>query len=218
MSHSTDPEAFQARLRSFRPARHETARALALYSAAIAVSEEKCLEGAVRLARGFGATVQQLYEVLLQSYLFLGFPRMLIAAGYLGYEPPSDASVDAPNPSEMSNWYPRGRELCKKVYDSNFEKLRSRVENMAPEIFQWMLLEGYGKVLSRPGLEFPVREAAIVACLTVDNRPSQLYSHARGALNVGTPPGLLVDVVEDIGSAAAGYDEARAVLEKLRVI
>jgi len=217
MGHSTDPDAFQARLRSFHPARFETDRALALYSAAIAVSEENCLKEAVRLARVFGATVQQLYEVLLQSYLFLGFPRMLIASGYLGYEPPVDVSVDAPDSSEMAKWYPRGRELCKKVYDSNFEKLRSRVQNMAPEIFQWMLLEGYGKVLSRPGLAFPVREAAIVACLTVDNRPSQLYSHARGALNVVTPPELLVDVVDDLCSAAAGYGEARAVLQKLRV-
>ena len=62
-----------------------------------------------------------------------------------------------------------------------------------------MSLEGYGKVLSRPGLEIKSREMAIVACLIVDNRRKQLDSHIRGALNVGIVESELRAVIEDVG-------------------
>lgn len=48
-----------------------------------------------------------------------------------------------------------------------------------------MVEEGYGKVLGRPGLSLLARELCIVALLTVLDVPRQLYSHLRGALNVG---------------------------------
>jgi len=211
--------AFDRRLDAFKPARFVIPRALAIYSAAIAVSSPDSLRRACGLARGLGASSTQLCEVLLQSYLFLGFPRMLNAAMLLDFAPARKPAGGPPDPADMQQWYPRGLELCKKVYGSNFEKLRVRVEDSVPEIFRWMLLEGYGKVLSRPGLDLTSREAAIVACLIIDNRPSQLYSHMRGALNVGTPPELLIDVVEDLGDAVGpGYAEAHTILNRLRVI
>jgi hypothetical protein len=49
-----------------------------------------------------------------------------------------------------------------------------------------MIVEGYGKVLGRPGLDAgDVRELCIVALLAVAGRAAQLYSHLRGALNAG---------------------------------
>lgn len=48
-----------------------------------------------------------------------------------------------------------------------------------------MVVEGYGKVLGRPGLALKTRELCIVAILAVRGARVQLYSHLRGALNVG---------------------------------
>ena len=48
-----------------------------------------------------------------------------------------------------------------------------------------MVQEGYGKVLGRSGLSLVARELCIVALLAVLDVPKQLYSHLRGALNVG---------------------------------
>ena len=48
-----------------------------------------------------------------------------------------------------------------------------------------MVQEGYGKVLGRSGLSLVERELCIVALLAVLDVPKQLYSHLRGALNVG---------------------------------
>jgi alkylhydroperoxidase/carboxymuconolactone decarboxylase family protein YurZ len=48
-----------------------------------------------------------------------------------------------------------------------------------------MLLEGYGKTLSRPGLSATVREYCVVGILTTTRMWRQLRSHAIGAVNVG---------------------------------
>ncbi|HZD06577.1 MAG TPA: carboxymuconolactone decarboxylase family protein, partial [Longimicrobiales bacterium] len=54
---------------------------------------------------------------------------------------------------------------------------------------------GYGKVLGRPGLGLAVRELCIVALLAVADAPTQLYSHLRGALNVGAPSGAVEEAL-----------------------
>jgi 4-carboxymuconolactone decarboxylase len=73
---------------------------------------------------------------------------------------------------------------------------------------QWMVTEGYGKVLGRPGLDLGVRELCIVALLAVLGVPVQLYSHLRGALHAGAPP----TAVDEALTVASGYmdEESRA--------
>ena len=116
---------------------------------------------------------------------------------------------------EGCRWFERGRKLYAEVYDSNAARLKARVESFAPEIFRWMIMDGYGKVLARPQLPSSVRELAIVACLTVENYPKQLHSHIRGALNIGAERTLVETVVEDLGLAAPGYNTARDILTRL---
>jgi len=216
---TADTDEFRRRLACFVPDGHTRERLLALWAAAIALADEPAMSSAFHLAAGRGLDRASLYEIVLQSYLFLGFPRMLIAAEHLHRQykeerPP--ASVEADFAAEA--WFDRGTALCRLVYAENYNRLRERVEAMAPEIFRWMVLEGYGKVLSRPGLTIIERELAIIACLAIENRPAQLHSHVRGALNVGTAPGLVRAVVEDIGPAAGeGYQTARSICRRLRI-
>lgn len=80
-----------------------------------------------------------------------------------------------------------------------------------------MVVEGYGKVLGRPGLDLPVRELCIVALLAVLGAPRQLHSHLRGALNAGA----FVEQVEmAVAEAESSSDsergaEARAVWNRV---
>jgi 4-carboxymuconolactone decarboxylase len=48
-----------------------------------------------------------------------------------------------------------------------------------------MIVEGYGKILSRPGLELRLRELCIVAACVATGQDRQLHSHLHGALNAG---------------------------------
>jgi len=208
-------------LREFHPDRYPTTRALGLYSAAITLSDAPCLREAAQVCIRHGASSEQLYETMLQSYLFLGFPRMLSAAESLRTEnlaPKRMTHPEAPADGEFGDWRRRGERLCRQVYGNNYDALKSRVGSMAPEVFFWMEFEGYGKVLSRPGLDIVDREIAIVACLMIENRPVQLYSHLRGALNIGAPHQLLRDVVSDLAPLSPqGHDSACAILDRLGV-
>ncbi len=217
MCRSRIEDNFITRLQGFRPDRYGTTRALSLYSASMALADTDCLRAAQNTCRELGATSRQLYEIMLQSYLFLGFPRMLTAAEILAADN-HGLEVGGAETAEIrtgpDEWRKRGRELCRRVYQGNYDALKARVEAMAPEVFSWMELEGYGKVLSRPGLDIIDREMAIVACLLMENRPAQLHSHLRGALNVGAPRELVQDVLSDVGPIAPeSYTDARVVIE-----
>lgn len=59
---------------------------------------------------------------------------------------------------------------------------------MHPEVANWMLTEGYGKVLCRSHLNIQSRELLIITILIITSWDKQLHSHLRGALNVGVKP------------------------------
>lgn len=221
MNLSFDLVGFRMLVGEFNPTADASARSLALYSAAVAVADEDILSQAVAVAKRSDLTKEALYEVVLQSYLFLGFPRMLSAAENLhshfrdvGGKPRFEGISD----EESKSWFLNGLSLCRQVYGPDFPPLQAKVEAFAPEIFRWMIIEGYGKVLSRPGLSISDRELSIIAFLLVENRPKQLFSHIKGALNVGVPSGLVGAVVNDLGAVVGpGFDGAKRMLEQLGI-
>lgn len=221
MNHSAGYEQFSTSLDNFSPDSNSITRALAIYSAAIAFDDEKILDKALLLGKKLGCSPEQFYEIMLQSYLFLGFPRMLNAAMHLDryFDQSEKSSQLSPvSADESALWFKRGVSLCKQVYDGNYDRLKQSVEVAAPEVFRWMIIEGYGKVLSRDGLEIVTREMAVMSSLMVENRPRQLHSHIRGALNVGCQPELIRMVIEDIGPAAGdGYHSALEIMGRLKI-
>ena len=220
MTRTPYPEALVRRLRHLSPRTDFRPRLLAGYSAAVALAEDTAQQAIIETGRS-RIDRTAFYEVVLQSYLLLGFPRMLAAAEVLDRVWPPDQRTDgapAPiSPAEAQRWYDDGMALCRRVYAGNFDRLRQRVTAMAPEIFRWMIIEGYGKVYSRPGLTPVERELANVSALVVEARPQQLYSHIRGAVHVGAETSLVRTVIEDLGpEVGPGYRMACEMLHRLQ--
>ena len=167
--------------------------ALIRVSGALASGDKVALADAFSQARTV-AEDAEVEEVLLQSYLFLGFPASL--NGMAAWRRLTGAEPTGPTPPDYTPWERRGREVCGAVYSGQYERLRENVRVLHPDLEQWMMVEGYGKVLGRPGLVLVVRELCIVATLAVTGASKQLYAHLRGALNVGAPP-------EDVDAALA---------------
>lgn len=161
------------------------------------------------------ATATEIEEVLLQSYLFVGYPTMLQALEVwrVRQEP-----LEADDDFGEVEWLSRGEEIFVRVYGDQHARLRGNVRTLHRDVEYWMLSEGYGKVLARPGLDLPTRELCIVALLIGQDSPKQLYSHMRGALNVGaTPEALEIAVVTASRSAPRELvEQARATLERVR--
>lgn len=136
-------------------------------------------------------------EALLQAYLFVGFPPVLGAVE--SWRSRRASPVDEPSEevtADREDWRRRGEALCRRVYGSAYAKLRGKVRRLHPALDRWMVEEGYGKVLSRPGLDPLSRELCIVALLAAAGHERQLHSHLRGALELGGRPADIEEALE----------------------
>lgn len=166
--------------------------ALVEVSSAIASREEDAVDvalaGAVRACDPVAVD-----EAILQTYLFLGYPASLNAFARWRALGVAAGAADATSPER---WAIRGEEVCRAVYGAQYEALRPNIRALHPDMERWMVEEGYGKVLGRPGLGLPQREICIAALLAVLGTPRQLYSHLRGALNVGASQAQVSEALE----------------------
>lgn len=183
----------------------DATKALVQIAAAIAGADEQTTRSVMEsgVASADPASVD---EVILQSYLFAGFPRTLNAArtwrAVSGQDAPDvDADADVRNGAD---WVRRGEETCRTVYGESYELLRENIRGLHPALDSWMITDGYGKVLSRPGLDLRTRELCIVAACAASGQQRQLHSHLHGALNSGAT----------VGEVAAALDALEALVGK----
>jgi 4-carboxymuconolactone decarboxylase len=162
------------------------------------------------------ASPEEIEETILQSYLFLGYPTALQALGVWRDLSGEAASVEANG--QLADWQERGERICAIVYGGQYARLRENITKLHPDIETWMLTEGYGKVLARPGLDLKTRELCIIALLASQDAPHQLHSHLRGALNVGATTAevdaAVVTVLRSLAPAHA--DVARQLWNEVR--
>lgn len=182
----------------------EETRALVRLSAALTAGEtvqQAAMDRAAELAPA------KAEEVLLQSYLFLGFPVALNSLGL--WRRRTGRSAPAPRDEGPAEWVHRGEAVCRKVYDRQYDALREVMDGIHPDLDRWALMEGYGKVLGREGLDLKTRELCVAAQLAGTDASRQLHAHIRGCLNVGATVAEVeaaLDAVADI----IGSDRARS--------
>jgi 4-carboxymuconolactone decarboxylase len=186
-------------------------RALVRLAAVIADGDERTVRGALERAVG-EIPAEWVEELILQSYLFAGFPRTLNAMRAWRKvsgrpAPPDDPGADLAN---APAWAADGEETCARVYGPFYARLRPNIAALHPALDAWMIVDGYGKVLSRPNLDLPRRELCVVAVCAVARQDRQLHSHLHGALHVGTPPDVVADALEALRDLMAPADHARA--------
>lgn len=183
-------------------------------SAAIASADAAAVERCSARALEMGNAPAALYEAILQSYLFVGFPRAIEA--FFAAKPileRAGAIPPAAAPPDPIGWTRSGEALCRKVYGRNYEKLLETMRALSPDLAASMILDGYGKTLSRSGLPAADREYAVIAILTVTRMWRQLRSHAIGAVNVGGTRAGVREAIE----RSAPWAGADAVVEALRL-
>jgi 4-carboxymuconolactone decarboxylase len=178
--------------------------ALVRVSAALAARREPQLREALERSIEAGAAASAVDEVILQAYLFLGYPIALNA--FAVWREVSGEPASGPTGGRWDDWRARGEGVCRTVYGGQYENLRANIAGLHEDLAEWMVVEGYGKVLGRPGLDLRVRELCIAALLTVLDAPVQLRSHLRGSLNAGAS----VAEVEDTLKVALAYADAAA--------
>jgi len=198
----------RARRTSSVPALDEATRELVRLAAVISSGTEAEIRGAMsRVADGEVPAVW-IEELILQTYLFAGFPRGLNAmrewrraSGHAAPDRDEGERLDA-----TLRWAQEGEATCHTVYGEMYERLRVNIRALHPALDSWMIVEGYGKVLSRPGLDLKRRELCVIAACAALEQERQLHSHLHGALNAGATAAEVDDalaVVVDVLNSSA---------------
>ena len=162
---------------------------LALARVAMAVSrgDEPATRQRMQAARAAGVPVLWMEELLLQTFLNVGYPLALSAFAIwrdvAGETPPEGG--ESLLHDEHGRWAKRGAERCAAVYGRTYHKLLLNLRSLHPALEQLVIVDAYGKILGRPGLDPARRELCTMAAITMLNAPRQLHAHLRGTLNLG---------------------------------
>jgi 4-carboxymuconolactone decarboxylase len=116
-------------------------------------------------------------EAVLQTHLFAGYPKTIEALKQVRKyypQPNSEKQVD-------DHWE-SGLATSKLVYGKHHSKLIDAMDKLHPDLTRWMIEDGYGRVLSRPGMSLQEREIAALASLMASGMVNQFRAHLRGAV------------------------------------
>jgi len=167
-----------------------------------------------------GADAAWLDELVLMAVLFAGFPKALVAAAALRSVVPRHGNVgDAASYDQWESWRSRGEATCRIVYGERYDMLRRNVAALHPALDAWVVMDGYGRTISRPELDLKRRELCAIAILVPQGVPRQLHSHLRGALNAGASReevGAAMDIaLAESGASPELANTARTLWESL---
>jgi 4-carboxymuconolactone decarboxylase len=167
----------------------------------------------MRRARDEGTPALWLEELLLASLLYVGFPRAIVAwTVYRHLEPEHAPGSEPSDYARWEEWAKRGEVTCQEVYGKHYEQLRHNMRTLHPALETWMIVDGYGKTLSRSGLDLLRRELCSVAMLVPQGSPRQLLAHLKGALNSGAT----IEQVEEVLALATSLPVRSRNLEVAR--
>ena len=201
MIRSLDEKAVRRLQGEFRAKGHWSYLYCPLISAAIAAHNHSALKTIFPLALEDKVSPQTISEIILQSHLFLGYPAMIEAARlFSAFHAPKKvpghnlASYDT---DDVKGWHRQGTGKIRRLYGSQLPQLIDYINSFSPQILTWMVNDGYGRVLSRMGASFQLRELSTVATLTVTSYDNQLLAHIRGTVNIGVDPDLIAQTIDN---------------------
>ena len=161
--------------------------ALVRIATATATGDEATLRARMIAARAAGVPAAWVEELLLQSFLNVGYPLTLVAfAVWREVAGPVEEAGEPIAHPEWGRWTERGVTACAEVYGRTYHKLLVNLRALHPAIEPLVVVDAYGKILSRPGLDTKRRELCTLAAIAMLNAPRQLHAHLRGALNTGS--------------------------------
>ena len=148
-----------------------------------------------------GVTVNELKEILVQSYAYCGFPRSLNALGTLMQTVNERGNQDELGKEPSAK--PEGEAL---VYGEQNQtrlvgsEVKGEIFTFAPAIDEYLKAHLFGDIFARDNVDWKTRELATIAMLAVrDGVESQLNAH----ISIGKHNGLSNEQVDEIMQIAS---------------
>jgi 4-carboxymuconolactone decarboxylase len=174
-------------------------RILCTIAALQAISDWRHLKFILETSIKAQTDIRPIYEILLQGYLFCGYPRAIESFYCLNQVLTKKKLLlpgDLPTPQiEPSFALKTGKKVAGRINKDKFAKIYTKINELSPDLGYLMLVEGYGNILCRNGVDIKTRELAVVSSLSASGAVRQLNSHIRGAMNVGCTKGQIMEAI-----------------------
>ena len=193
-------------------------RTLVTVAIAVATGDTAALKERLQAARAAGVPSRWVDELLLQSLLNVGYALGLQAFGVWREVSPAPAPGEDGEPLAHEGWrawLERGARVCEAVYGRTYHKLLVNLRGLHPALEALVVVDAYGKLIGREGLDLKRRELCTLAEIAVLDTPRQLHAHMRGALNTGST-GEEVEEVLGLVEADVGETGARELWRDVR--
>lgn len=174
-------------------------------------------------ALNVGCSVEEILEVIIQMSSYSGFPGSLNAINVLK-EVIKDRKITFEPVKEDKNGdrFSIGLEMLSQLEKNQVQILKENLDNIAPDMVEYIIAYGYGDVYSRKNLSLKMRQISTIAALTAMGtaRP-QLAFHIKAGLNIGltkeeiTETIILMCVYAGFPAALNGISTAKEVFENL---
>jgi alkylhydroperoxidase/carboxymuconolactone decarboxylase family protein YurZ len=184
-------------------------RALVHAAVSVASGDTEVLRERFIRARVAQVPPRWIDELLLQSLLNVGYALGLQAFGVWREVSPAPsaglAEMGEPVVHEgWRKWAERGAVVCREVYGRTYHKLLLNLRALHPALEALVVVDAYGKLMGRDGLDLKRRELCTIAEIAVLDTPRQLHAHFRGALNADAT----TEEIDDVLALVAGDVDA----------
>ena len=175
--------------------------AIAKAAASASLGNQSELKKALIEGLDAGVSVNELKEILVQSYAYSGFPRSLNALSTLMQTVEERGNKDVmgaePSAKPSGDALTYGTENQTKLVGS---EVKGKLFEFAPAIDEYLKAHLFGDIFARDNVDWKTRELATIAMLAVrDGVESQLNAH----INIGKHNGLSDENVEEILQTAS---------------
>jgi len=155
-------------------------------AAATATGDEAKLHARMIAARAIDVPPLWVEELLLQSFLNVGYPLALVAFGVMAQCRRSARDTASPSliPSGAAGRSAAWK-ACSEVYGRTYHKLLLNLRALHPAIEPLVVVDAYGKILGRPGLDSKRRELCTAGGDRHAERAEAAACTFAGALNTG---------------------------------
>lgn len=148
-------------------------------------------------ALNVGCSVEELVEVIIQMSSYSGFPSSLNAINVLK-EVIADRNISFKpnNDIKNENRFLVGNEWLSKLKKEQVTILKENLDDIAPDMVEYVVAYGYGDIYSRKNLDIKLRQIATIAALVaIGTAEPQLNFHINAGLNVGLTKEEIIETI-----------------------
>ena len=168
-----------------------------------------------------GWTFKELREIMILCSLPAGWPSSLEAVKYLyswcgAHNIPKEPPLEMRKIYHTADWYQIGYDKGIQLFgEKSWRKYLKELSLLDADLSKFVVINFYGKLLTRPTLDDRTRELCYVAAFGALKDKRNLNLHIRGSLNSGATPAEIKEILFHIG-CYAGIDTVSQAIDVYR--